>query len=414
LTAGFAHAADPPRKVDDQTIRRKLQAARADLKVDKVPLAEVVAQFEKKHGIPIRLDEAALKKAGVALDTPITASFKNFTLNAALHHLLKDLGLHHVVANGEILITAGAEPAGEDLEAVGKARVERKNVDERLKEAQANVAAAEKARLAQMQARAVQMQAAAAMIDPAQLAADLDALEKQFTRRFRAALRTELGFVKAVCDPTDDQVDQIRKSLEKYRADVVKTSADFQKRVARKGLNGQESIGFPDGRQLLRANLPRTVKAHLTIEQIERFQSELDRRERDRTRAAVHTLVARLDRDLTLSAEQREKISESLTSHWNAAWAQQFEIFLQQGDQFVPNFTEKMIGPYLNPIQKKIWRGSQANQANSQIILRGGFLGPVGGGLAGLMGIMEEDLDDDDDDADEPLPSDAIEPQQKK
>src|SRR5205807_3337479 len=125
----------------------------------------------------------ALKKAGVALDTPITASFKNFTLNVALHHLLKDLGLHHVVANGEILITAGTEPAGEDLEAVGKARVERKTIEERQKEAQANVAAAEKARLAQMQARAAQVQAAA-IVDPAQAAADFDAMEKQFTRRF--------------------------------------------------------------------------------------------------------------------------------------------------------------------------------------------------------------------------------------
>ena len=408
LAAGFAHAADPPRKIDDQTIRRKLQAARADLKVEKTPLSEVVAQLEKKHAIPIRLDEAALKKAGVALDTPITASLKNVTLNAALNQLLKDLALLHVVKNGEILITARVEAAGEDLEAIGKARIERKNVDERFRDADAKVKELEKERVARM--AEVQARLPGAVVDPAQAAADLDAIEKQFTRRFRAALRTELNFVRAVCDPTPEQIDQITESLEKYRADVLKRGSDVQKRLARKGLEAQAVNGqwiasnYPDARQVLRASLPRTVKAHLTGEQIERFQRELDKRNLDRTQAAAHILVAQLDRDLNLSAEQREKLTESLTSHWNAAWAQQFEVFLQQGNQFAPNLTVKLVAPFLSQEQRRIWRGSQANQANqpnAQIIFGGGMMGLGGGPLAGIADVIEEDLDDD---ADEPLP----------
>ncbi len=367
---------------DVPTIRRKLQA-RTDLKVDKVPLKEVIAQLAKRHSIPIRIDESSLKKAQIAVDTPITASIKGLTLNASLRQILKDLHLSHDLKDGAIVISADAE---DDLAAAGKAHVERKD-EERTR-------AEEAAKVAEEVARVNQDRPGAGLIDP-----DLADVEyKEFARRFTSVLRAELNFVEKVCEPTDEQMAEIRQVLEKYQTDIVKKYADIQKRAAR----GQRQAmnAYPDPRRLIRDSLKKTLKTALDADRWARFDSELEERRTDQTRAAVHNLVAKIDRDLTLSAEQREKLVEALTAGWNPAWGAQFESFLQQGGQFAPSLPPKLVTPHLNPSQKKIWSGSQANQQNQQIILRqqavflGGGMGPPGG----LMGIPLDELGEDEDD----------------
>jgi hypothetical protein len=143
------------------------------------------------------------------------------------------------------------------------------------------------------------------------------------------------------------------------------------------------------------------LKSTLDADRWARFESELEERKADQTRAAVHNVVAKIDRDLTLSAEQREKLVEALTAGWNPAWGAQFEIFLQQGGQFAPSLPPKLVTLHLNPSQKKIWSGSQANQQNQDIILRQQMLGARMGLPGGLMGIALDDLGDDEDDGDE-------------
>jgi hypothetical protein len=56
------------------------------------------------------------------------------------------------------------------------------------------------------------------------------------------------------------------------------------------------------------------------------------------------------------------------------------------------------VTPYLNPIQKKIWNGTQANQQNQQVIFQQGvLLGGGMGGPGGIMGIALDELGDDED-----------------
>jgi hypothetical protein len=183
----------------------------------------------------------------------------------------------------------------------------------------------------------------------------------------------------------------------------VKRYSDIQKRVAR-GQQRQAVNTYQDPRRLIRDNLKRTLKTTLDADRWALFESELDQRKNDQTRAAVDNVVAKIDRDLTLSAEQREKIVEALIANWSPAWGQQFEIFLQQGGQFAPNLPPKLVTPHLNPIQKKIWSGTQANQQNQmnqQLMLQQRVLGVGMGGPGGIMGIALDELADDDDDGDE-------------
>ncbi len=376
--------ADVVEKADAKTIFRKLQA-RTDIKADKTPLKDVVAQLSKRHGIPIRLDEATLKQAGITVNVPVTASIKNFTLNAALNQVLKDLKLHHVVKDGAIVVTAGDVPV-------------------RVEEDEPAIVNRPVPVAAPRMVRAVPIAPAGVNFDAVAAVADVAAMEKQFTLKFRAALRNELSFVESVCEPTKEQMDQIREVIEKYRTDLVKKYGDVEKRPAR---NGQrQMVAFPDPRRMVRESVARTVKTNLSGEQVARFENEIENRNADRSRAAIHTLVARLDQDLTLSGEQREKLSESLSSNLNAPWLQQFEMLLAQGNLVVPNNIKKPVESVLNATQKTIWRRSQENNnQGNQVIFNGG----IGIGFVGGMGIVDMIGDDDGqaDDADEAEDDDA-------
>src|SRR5262245_42032952 len=61
------------KRLDARAMIRKLQA-RTDVRADKTPLKQIVAQLSKQHDVVIQLDEAALKKAGVEPDEPLTAT----------------------------------------------------------------------------------------------------------------------------------------------------------------------------------------------------------------------------------------------------------------------------------------------------------------------------------------------------
>jgi hypothetical protein len=374
---------DVENRLDRRTMIRKL-ADPAEIRADKTPLKDVLAKLSKQHGVPIQIDEAALKNAGVVPDVPVTATIKNLTLRAALGQLLKDQKLRYVNKDGVLVVTADVEV--QDLEKVGKAHIERK--------------AEEAQERAERVAAAVQDAAAAPArpgmaIDPAQAAADIDELQKQFTRQFRAALTVELNFVRKVCEPTDEQLDGIKEVLEKYRTDTIQKYSDAHKRAARQG----RVVGNPfptEPRDMVRKSLARTVKTNLTAEQVARFDQEVARRKDDRRRAAVDMVVARLDHDLNLSIDQRDRLCESLAGNWSGTWSDQFEQFLKQpGSQFVPAITERLITPILTGTQKKIWRASKENnQANQGVIF---FQDNFIGGAAIQVDVLgNSDLDDDD------------------
>ena len=77
-----------------------------------------------------------------------------------------------------------------------------------------------------------------------------------------------------------------------------------------------------DPRRLIEEGLVQALKSQLPAEQAARYQEELTKRAASRKRLALRNLVARLDHDLVLSPDQRDKISESLAAHWDDSWGQ--------------------------------------------------------------------------------------------
>jgi len=83
--------------------------AKTGLAIDQLPRNLAVKKLSELHGLPIKLDEKALAAAGVKLDVPVTVSFRNYTLRAALFHVLGNDDLHFTF-NGKVLTVTTAPP----------------------------------------------------------------------------------------------------------------------------------------------------------------------------------------------------------------------------------------------------------------------------------------------------------------
>ena len=93
----------------------------------------------------------------------------------------------------------------------------------------------------------------------------------------------------------------------------------------------------------------------MPAEQATLYQEERAKRSASRKQLIVRNLVARLDHELVLSAEQRDQLSESLSSHWDDAWGQSLEMFMYDY-AVLPPIPDQYIAPYLSEAQKRIWR----------------------------------------------------------
>jgi hypothetical protein len=103
------------------------------------------------------------------------------------------------------------------------------------------------------------------------------------------------------------------------------------------------------------------VKSTLTPEQADRYEAELRDRARNQRRVTARNLVVQLDRDLALTEDQRERLCESLTSNWDESWCPQLEVLQNLNNQIYPNIPDQAVVPYLNRVQREIWRGLRRN-----------------------------------------------------
>ncbi len=117
----------------------------------------------------------------------------------------------------------------------------------------------------------------------------------------------------------------------------------------------------PDPGKQLQEGLALVIKRHLTPEQYAHYRSEFDKRSANRKQAALTFLVDVLDRDLVLSSLQREKVTESLSAHWDDGWCMYMEYVLY-GNLFYPAGVDPFVTPLLSDHQKKVWQGVQKVQ----------------------------------------------------
>lgn len=126
-----------------------------------------------------------------------------------------------------------------------------------------------------------------------------------------------------------------------------------------------------DPRKAVAEKLTVLAKEKLTPEQATRFEAESRKRSEANKRTAIANLVSIMDEELMLSADQRIKITESLTTNWDDTWCSSLMVLIY-GHSYFPKLPDKFIVPTLNPTQKKAWEKWAKNESqffgNSNIL----------------------------------------------
>lgn len=201
------------------------------------------------------------------------------------------------------------------------------------------------------------------IVNQAAEAAD-NAVGQQFRAQFEPLLKVELSFVNRVCRLTDDER---RTLIGKSNAWLDKFSRDYTKQHGQPQMVGAFINGIggnhtpADVRELIQAGVETVVKAELPKEKASLYKKESTKRAEFGKQVAVDNLVARIDKELFLTPEQREKLTDSLSEHWNKSWAPQLEMFMHGMDMW-PNVPDQWIRPHLTAAQQVAWSRLNKNQ----------------------------------------------------
>lgn len=171
--------------------------------------------------------------------------------------------------------------------------------------------------------------------------------EQQFAGQFRQLYKSELHFMRLVCQPTKQQYEQIAADGE--------TGLKTATRAFALAMHRPSAGAQSDPRKLIADALARSVQTTLSPGQATRYQKELEQRTAARKRAVLLNLVAKVDRLLVLTPEQRAKLHEILENHWNDSWDQL--QMLMYGGQHFPSMPDTEIFALLTENQKTVWRG---------------------------------------------------------
>ena len=189
----------------------------------------------------------------------------------------------------------------------------------------------------------------------AQVDAQVQQWIPQFTEQYRSILATELNFIRQMCDLTPEQRPKIKSAGEASVKEAAKKMAELQGRQMR---GVQRNNSQPDPRRIIRDALAKVLKDTLTPEQMAKYTEEATKRTALRKRAAILSVVALLDSTLCLTVEQRDKITESISSHWQDKWEQWLMMSAYNG-QYFPEVPDQHVVTHLNAEQKSVWSGLQ-------------------------------------------------------
>jgi hypothetical protein len=209
-----------------------------------------------------------------------------------------------------------------------------------------------------------------------------DPMAQQFLSQFRPILQSELHFVRVVCQPTPEQYKTIKAAGEVGLNKVVTQFATTQRKMEQGRMGAGQSPEFPEPRAAIANSIIASVNRTLPAEKGARYHRELTKRAAARKRALVLNLVAKLDNDLVLSPDQREKMIEVLNKHVTDTSVKQLEV-LFYGPEYFPAVPDQAITPLLTAKQLDTWKGTARGQST--------IWGWFGVGFVRLVDIGEEE-----------------------
>jgi hypothetical protein len=182
-------------------------------------------------------------------------------------------------------------------------------------------------------------------------------LTQQFTTQGKPAIRAELILVRRVCQLNAEELRKIKTDADAALSDVVTKLVDAQVPPRVRVLQNRQNAMF-DANKSLQEGIRAAVKKHLTPDQWSSYDAEAQKRSANRKRAAIGFIINAIDRELYLSDDQRARLNESLSSHWDERWVLYVD-YLMHGNQIYPQELVPYVMPILSDAQKRSWQGVQ-------------------------------------------------------
>ncbi len=183
--------------------------------------------------------------------------------------------------------------------------------------------------------------------------AAIDAQAAQYVQHFRPLFRSEYYFIRNACDLSTDQRKQLARLRESVSRGAAKSFVVEQQKMMRGGW--RPGSQYPDPRQLMEQELARAITPLLSAEQVGRYKTELEKRIASRKQLVIDNLIAKLDEDLMLTADQRIRLVRSLTANWKDSWGQSLEMLMNL-ENFFPSIPDQLVMPILTEPQRDAWR----------------------------------------------------------
>jgi hypothetical protein len=221
---------------------------------------------------------------------------------------------------------------------------------------------------------------------------DLTPMQQALMQQYRPVLKSELSFATRICHLDKKHRQELFDVAEEAVKKLVKDAPEAQLRGARFAVmiqNGRvvQSQSGPDAQKAVRDAIAKAVKDKLPGETADRYAGEMKKRVEFDQHSAILSVVARLDKQLLLSAEQREAITKSLTTGWNEKWAPRPETFMFGGD-FMPSVPDNLLVPHLREGQIAVLKSDRAGGTITRMVVNG-----INFGAPGLNDIWDDDAD---------------------
>lgn len=206
-----------------------------------------------------------------------------------------------------------------------------------------------------------------------------DAAEQNsVTARLRAVGRKEIFFVHKACTLSAEERTQLNEALEKEIKNVTETKVNVPGGRRDVMVQQREEVVFINGAQVrlpggsyerIPASVLRAAKEILPSDKKAKLEQEIVQRKQFRNRASVMGAIMGIDREVSLSREQREKLVEVLTSKWDDSWGAPPEI-LMQNQISTPAIPSRVLQGVLSESQIKIWQGLPKTRVsyNTQVL----------------------------------------------
>ncbi len=176
---------------------------------------------------------------------------------------------------------------------------------------------------------------------------------KRFKSQIGAITRSELVFMHDVCELRRSQFDSIRVKADAATRLVALKAASVEIAM-HNGWDGRQPK-TPDVNGTIETALLNAAEKYVDQRQLKLYQDEIRTRQSFRKEAEASVILGYIDRELMLTAKQREALLPSLVKAWKSDWSERLGVMEGNGIQFLPAIPKSEIRKHLEPLQKQLF-----------------------------------------------------------